>query len=137
MKTINDMIVGSTDYGQPEATFIEELKMNGTYSGECIRMLMREAGREWIKHFMIRFNISEEELPTQVHLRDLDDLNRKPTVYTYGLTDTSKILTWIMKETPKADLDTKLPGLSVIAWIKFFFNIKDGEENDGSRKKGK
>ena len=82
-------------------------------------------GQEWIKHFMDRFGITQEGLPLDVRLAPYGSAK-----YTYGKTTDEKrdILTWKIKTMPKQGIDQILPGLSTIAWIKYYFCIKDGEE---------
>ncbi len=86
---------------------------------------LQNAGKDWIKHFMDRFDITPEYLPTKVRLAPYGEAK-----YTYGKTTDEKnsLLTWTMKKMPKKGIDQIMPGLSSIAFIKYYFGIKDGEE---------
>ena len=108
---------------------LEDLKKEAdelSFAGYTIDTLQENA-KEWIKHFMDRFNIKEEWLPKKVHLAPYNR-EKKPTTYTYGNKDGKKIITWTMVMLPKEQIDSMLPGLGNIAWIKYFFGIKDGEK---------
>jgi len=86
---------------------------------------LRTSAKEWIKHFMDRFGITPEYLPTKVRFGPHGD-----ATYIYGNTvdDKTNILGWTMQKMPKKDIDQIMPGLSSIAFIKYYFGIKDGEE---------
>ena len=86
---------------------------------------LRASAKEWIKHFMDRFDITPEYLPIKVRLAPYGEAK-----YTYGKTVDEKkaLLTWTMKKMPKKGIDQIMPGLSNIAFIKYYFGIKDGEE---------
>ena len=115
MKILDELETHAEEINGDKYVYVEDLKYTGY---------------KWIKHFMDRFDIAPAYLPVNVRLAPYGHTPQDSIKYTYGKSVNNKkdILTWTMGAMPKKDIDQKMPGLSIIAFIKFFFGIKDGEE---------
>lgn len=115
LKTLKDIIKGTSDYGYPEACKLPEEECNklgletsgagwnGAYSGEKVRIILKEEAKKWI-----------EELNEIMHRHNVIDYN--DPIYKNECNNP-----FISYHDGVDYVDSK----NVIEWIRYFFNIKE------------
>ena len=115
LKTLKDIeYIAEEKYGYAVDVDVENLK---------------EAAREWIDHYIKRFELEERDIPSKVWLS-----NTKGT-WLLGKNSTEMKIHLnilrppdISRQKHMKNINKKLPGIAIIGFIKYFFNLGETDE---------